>query len=238
MYISHTIHSKTMMRIRDKFILTYASNIPTMEFLFSKSSSSYKAWIQYLTIIIYVCEGSSVPDGYSLELAGTNGINFYVYINNSGWQQSVISSLPANQWVHVAGTYDGTNISLYLNGVPAGPSTLASGTISPSGNNLQIGHDAANPSRYFHGLIDDASVYNRALSASEISAIYNAGKSGKCPAPPVILTNPASQTVQPGAVVTFTVNANGNQPLSYQWIFNSSNITGATNASLILTNIQ
>ena len=34
--------------------------------------------------------------------------------------------------------------------------------------------------RYFHGLIDEVGLFNRALSESEIQAIYNAGSAGKC----------------------------------------------------------
>src|SRR5438093_719564 len=55
---------------------------------------------------------------------------------------------------------------------------------------------------------------------------------------PVITTNPVSQTVLLGTNVTFRVAATGQGPLSYQWLFNSFPIPGATNTSLILTNVQ
>ncbi|MEI2725481.1 MAG: immunoglobulin domain-containing protein [Verrucomicrobiota bacterium] len=48
---------------------------------------------------------------------------------------------------------------------------------------------------------------------------------------------PASQTVNRGTNATFTVNATGSSPLSYQWRFNGGNIAGATNVTLILTNV-
>ena len=38
--------------------------------------------------------------------------------------------------------------------------------------------------RYFKGLIDEVDIFNRALSASDIVAIYNAGNAGKCTTPP------------------------------------------------------
>jgi len=53
-----------------------------------------------------------------------------------------------------------------------------------------------------------------------------------------ITTQPASQMVRPGTTVTFSIAANGPSPLSYQWRFNSSAISGATNATLRLTNVQ
>jgi len=56
--------------------------------------------------------------------------------------------------------------------------------------------------------------------------------------PPNITTQPSSQTVNPGANVTFTVVATGSTPLSYQWRFNGANISGATGSSYTRSNVQ
>ncbi len=58
------------------------------------------------------------------------------------------------------------------------------------------------------------------------------------PVAPVVTTQPASQTVTVGANVTFNVGVTGSAPLSYQWQYGGNNISGATGASLILTNVQ
>jgi len=55
---------------------------------------------------------------------------------------------------------------------------------------------------------------------------------------PVIVTQPQSQTVPPGSNVTFNVTASGTAPLSYQWSSNGMSISGATNAMLVLPNVQ
>jgi uncharacterized repeat protein (TIGR03806 family) len=55
---------------------------------------------------------------------------------------------------------------------------------------------------------------------------------------PTITTQPQSQTVNTGSNITFTVQATGTAPLSYQWKFNGANIAGATNSSLSLLNVQ
>ena len=54
--------------------------------------------------------------------------------------------------------------------------------------------------------------------------------------PPSILTQPQSQTVNPGSAVPFTVTAFGLMPLSYQWRFNATAIPGATNQAYTVTN--
>jgi endonuclease/exonuclease/phosphatase family metal-dependent hydrolase len=55
--------------------------------------------------------------------------------------------------------------------------------------------------------------------------------------PPIITGQPQSLTVLSGANALFAVSATGSPPLSFQWQFNSTNLAGATNASLRLTNV-
>jgi hypothetical protein len=157
--------------------------------------------------------------------------------------------LPPNQWSHVAWTFDTVALttSLYLNGVnvatrtfpaPLHPTTTLSANIGlrPEGT-----LDLWGGRRHIGGL-DEVSVYNRALSASEIQAIYGAGSAGKCttttPSPPVIYAQPTNQTAFAGQTVTMTVGAYGTAPLGYVWSFNGSPIDSATNSSIVLTNVQ
>jgi hypothetical protein len=56
--------------------------------------------------------------------------------------------------------------------------------------------------------------------------------------PPSIASQPTNQTVAVGGTANFSVTASGSLPLSYQWAFNGTNIVGATNTSLTLTNVQ
>jgi hypothetical protein len=56
--------------------------------------------------------------------------------------------------------------------------------------------------------------------------------------PPVFTLEPASQSVKLGNTAQFGTDATGSAPLSYQWKFQGTNLIGATNLTLILTNIQ
>ncbi len=55
---------------------------------------------------------------------------------------------------------------------------------------------------------------------------------------PAFVTQPQSQTVNPGATVTFTAVVTGPAPFTYQWQFNGANLVNATNTSLVVTNVR
>jgi len=78
------------------------------------------------------------------------------------------SALPLNTWTHLATTYDGTAVRLFVNGVQVA-STTATGTIATSASALQIGGDALF-AQFFSGRIDEVRIYNAALSAAQIQA--------------------------------------------------------------------
>lgn len=127
---------------------------------------------------------------------------------------------------------------LYVDGMLDG-SKPSTGLIAQNHYPMEMGQNAEAPRIFFDGEIDEVSLYHRALSAAEIQAIYTAGHGGKCPpSPPVILSQPTNQTVVVGGTAVFEVLAVGTLPLSYQWTFNNTNLFGAANVSLTLTNVQ
>ena len=81
------------------------------------------------------------------------------------------AALPANTWSHLATTYDGTTHRLYVNGSQVA-SVSRSGKIGTSPRPLRIGGNAVF-GEWFNGTIDEVRVYNRALTAAEISADRN-----------------------------------------------------------------
>jgi hypothetical protein len=97
---------------------------------------------------------------------------------------------------HVAGTYDGSAMRLYLNGQLVGENAVAGTVVLGSHEQVEINSGSA-PTQ---GSIDEARVFNRALSADEIAAIYAAGNQNRrCGAgatqAPVQLVVPASATI-------------------------------------------
>jgi hypothetical protein len=77
------------------------------------------------------------------------------------------TSLPVNTWTHLAFTYNGAMMRLYVNGVQV--STRArTGAVLTSTNPLRIGR--AESGRYFAGLIDEVRIYNVARSAAQVQA--------------------------------------------------------------------
>jgi hypothetical protein len=75
-------------------------------------------------------------------------------------------TLPLNTWTHVATTFDGSTLRLFVNGTQVS-SRAVSGSMIQSTNPLRIGGNAV-WGEYFSGLIDEVRIYNRALTASEI----------------------------------------------------------------------
>ncbi len=80
-------------------------------------------------------------------------------------------AVTTNVWVHAAVTYDNNVVKLYLNGVPLVTNIIGPVTIATTSSTLRISKDD-NDNVPFPGRIDDARIYNRALSAAEIGYLY------------------------------------------------------------------
>ncbi len=104
-------------------------------------------------------------DGYLLDTHPGNSLRLITRIG--GLSPKVI--LPQGEWSHVAATYDGQALRMYLNGklVQEAP---AAGKLSATDLPLRIGADSTGWSR-FVGLVEDVRLYRRALSEAELAAV-------------------------------------------------------------------
>jgi hydrogenase maturation factor HypE len=117
-------------------------------------------------------EGSTSTLAYSLYANdGSPWPSLTVRISGSDREATGTSPLALNTWTHLAATYDGANMRIYVNGVQVG-SRAQTGNMLTSNRTLRIGGNSI-WGEYFNGLIDDVRVYNRALSATEIQTDMN-----------------------------------------------------------------
>jgi Concanavalin A-like lectin/glucanases superfamily/Divergent InlB B-repeat domain/Putative Ig domain/Immunoglobulin I-set domain len=91
------------------------------------------------------------------------------------------SAIPFNQWTHLAITFDGNTKVLYVNGAQVASKGGLGELDYPAPVPVTIGADwtANAPTDVFTGLVDEVSLYNRALTCDEIFDIYNADVAGK-----------------------------------------------------------
>jgi hypothetical protein len=69
-------------------------------------------------------------------------------------------------------------------------------------------------------------------------ALINSLTGTLVPGPPSVISQPQSQTVPTGTTVTLAAGVNGSLPFSFQWSWNGTNIPGATNGGIVLSDIQ
>ena len=120
------------------------------------------------------------------------------------------NALTANTWAHLAATYDGATVRLYVNGVQVA-SRAQTGAIATSTNPLQIGGDSIY-GQYFAGRIDEVRIYNRALSVAEIQSDMNTP----------LITPPDTQA--PSAPGNLVATALGVSQVNLSWTASTDNV--------------
>ena len=165
--------------------------------LFEPAHVTVDAWVrangspgQFKYIVAKGANGCNSGATYALYTGRSEGLFFYIYDGAT----FVLSPgvLPGdiwdNAWHHVAGSYDGSNVSLYVDGVKIGSTqTDIDINYNLANRDLVIGKyldpsmdNACGNPHSFTGDIDEVELFNEALSLSAIQDIYNAGSEGKC----------------------------------------------------------
>jgi hypothetical protein len=148
---------------------------------------------------------NAIVSKYNTTMA--DGASYYLMLYNDNLRIAVFQSvspeiwaglqstveIPTGEWSHVAGIWQGgTTFELYVNGFQVSGSPISGGSPGSSmtmaendvpvnfGRVESFGGSSSGPSAFYHGLIDEVEIFDRALTTDEIQAIYGAGSVGKC----------------------------------------------------------
>jgi hypothetical protein len=138
------------------------------------NAMTFSAWVNpsnlssWRTILL-----KEAPSGLAYGLYASNGSRPEAYIRIGGLDigQAGTSALPTNTWTHVAATYDGATLRLYINGTQVATRAIG-GSVAATTGALRIGGNLF-WGEYFAGLIDEVRVYARVLTAAEITSDMN-----------------------------------------------------------------
>ncbi|MGV3594327.1 MAG: LamG-like jellyroll fold domain-containing protein [Sediminibacterium sp.] len=97
-----------------------------------------------------------------------NNIAFLLNFNGMGWKQLTAPYPGKDSWHHVAATYDGAFMRIYIDGVMMNEMAVT-GTITVNTNPVTIGYQNGYTNEFYRGKIDELRVWNRALSVCEIA---------------------------------------------------------------------
>ena len=113
------------------------------------------------------------PDAYHALFVRSSDQKMSVFTEQSSYDGVGIYTIPSGIWCHVGYTYDSVHgLVGYVNGSPDA-SGAPGGLLLDTMSDTTMGLDELTTSRIFDGVMDEVKVFSRALSSSEIIAIYN-----------------------------------------------------------------
>lgn len=119
-----------------------------------------------------IVKSDDFGDGYGMYY---DGANLCVFVTDESLHRACAAFGASASFRHVAATYDGTNLKLYVSGTEVA-STAVAVNITASASDLRIGGnpDHSSPG-YWQGVIDEVAIYSRGLGATEVSDLYKRG---------------------------------------------------------------
>jgi hypothetical protein len=154
------------------FISVATSSSLKPEFITLSAWVKPDAFQEYATVLMKSTTGSWL-DGYGLAHYQGDDNNIHFFINNYV-DHEIMGTLALGEWSHVAATYDGAMMKLYINGELV-DSEAFTDPIQHSDNEMRIGKGTGGIDYYrWEGGLDEILIFNRALDASEIESLHNA----------------------------------------------------------------
>ncbi|MFD4764513.1 LamG domain-containing protein [Streptomyces sp. NPDC058439] len=190
------------------------------------SALTVPAWVNATSWPTQIFEGSIIAKdtwtsrnaGYILRGGAGGQISFGLVIDGNWVELKTTATVPTGGWHHVAAAYDGATIKIYIDGALRATRPQTGALIPSTGTPVVVGSSPADSSRNFLGSIDEARVYNRALTADDIAAAAAAtdptvgATSGGTPDPGLVLRftfDEGTGTTTREAVTGATVPING-----------------------------
>lgn len=135
---------------------------------------SYTEWASLVTKGGVVDDGGALtPNNYTVHQSGPSAASGAYgrlrFTSNLGLAGDSQTSIPLNEWHHVAVTFDGSAVSFYLDGQPDGSAPYF-GQLPPNDDPLHIGVDFPGGDEYWHGAIDDLVILNFPLEQSALQS--------------------------------------------------------------------
>ena len=125
----------------------------------------------YVTLMAKGNESGITP--FDISFAGigqATNLRFFTYDGSLNGITSYTTSMSTAQWYHVCGVYDNQDFKLYVDGLSVATQSYTGGITDNSANiNVAALEINAAPQRYFNGKLDDARLYKRAITQSEIT---------------------------------------------------------------------
>ncbi len=124
--------------------------------------------------------GKELGSGAAWGLEVNSGkVRFFIWGADGGrGDLNNVAGQTNDTWQHVAGTYDGTTMHVYIDGVVKSSTTTFTEAISTNNDPLMLGYSKISGDRhnYLAGKIDDVGVYNSGVGAKDVAVIHGLGK--------------------------------------------------------------
>jgi hypothetical protein len=181
---------------------------------------------------IVFARGGNTVAGLDFQTGGQLGYHWNDDAATYNWGSGLYPA--ADQWNFAALVVEPTQGTIYLDS--GGGTQSAVNEVNHNAEEfdgtLRFGADQ-DGSRFYLGTIDEVVIYDRALTAQQITKLRDAGFSGTyAPTPPTFVTQPKSETIMVGNAHTLSAQVAGSTPLSFQWKKNGQPLTGAIRSSL------
>jgi hypothetical protein len=159
-------------------------NVPANAKFNVTNAVSVEAWVKptaatsaYAPMVSYGSNAKQPWESYLLEASQGSHFAFELALNGTAVRIDTATAYQTNQTYHVVGTYNGSTMSIYVNGVLSA-SKSASGSIGNfNTEGLTIGQ-SADYTHGFLGSMQDVAVYGSALSAAQVANHYSVGNGG------------------------------------------------------------